>query len=103
MSVGVELAGVHQPDGVAGVVYVEVEGDAPHDDQPERQLQDLKNQTMRMSSSERGRPVRTLCHSCLVRLSSENYNQTTTKLSDTTGGWWVSISIISEEGMIGKY
>ena len=34
-SVGVEMAGVHQPDGVAGVVYVEVEGDAPHDDQPE--------------------------------------------------------------------
>ena len=38
VSVGVELAGVHQPDGVAGVVYVEVEGDAPHDDQPEGEL-----------------------------------------------------------------
>ena len=45
-SVGVEMAGVHQPDGVAGVVYVEVEGDAPHDDQPERQLQHLNNQNL---------------------------------------------------------
>ena len=42
-SVGVQLAGVHQPDGVAGVVDVEVEGDAPHDDQPERELQDLNH------------------------------------------------------------
>ena len=43
MSVAVELAGVHQPDGIAGVVNVEVEGDAPHDDQSERQLQDLNS------------------------------------------------------------
>lgn len=45
-SVGVEVAGVHQPDGVAGVVNVEVEGDAPHDDQPEGQLQHLNNQNV---------------------------------------------------------
>ena len=52
-SVGVEVAGVHQPDGVAGVVDVEVEGDAPHDDQLERQLQQLNNKTV-MGERERG-------------------------------------------------
>ena len=33
-----QCTGVQEPQRVAGVVYVEVEGDAPHDDQPEGEL-----------------------------------------------------------------
>ena len=62
---GVEVAGVHQPDGVAGVVDVEVEGDAPHDDQLERQLKQLNNKTV---MGEREREVGQTCQETVPQL-----------------------------------
>ena len=45
----VDGGGIQEPDWVAGVVEVEVEGDAPHEDQAERELHYLETSLVSMS------------------------------------------------------